>query len=374
MNYKTLIDVYENIKKTKLIFYIPIMVTIGILSLIIPFIYGTFDFSYFSIRILQIVKESIKVLFLIVFYIKYISPEFDCVLFMKYFIVSTCIYVGFTTLTIIFPQLRELIISHLKLSNNEIRLLAQENYFTRFGWCGFSGFTFTLKSTLSVIFSLYIIFVEQNKKIVLHIIFLIISFLGNLYYGRIGLVCSSIIIILGIIYLFTINIYLAKTILVYLLYTLLIFILFILFSKKLQLWISWAFQFLLNFFQSGSFSTSSTESLQNMYIIPNIKTLFIGDGFYSTSIGYYMNIDVGLLRPIYFGGILFQLLRYSTVVICLKHLYDKKMKHNQIFIFMVFILFVFFEIKGESIFPIISILFAVVCLFELSSRSDDYDD
>lgn len=373
-NYKILLTILKQIIQTPFIHFFITCILIGILSIIIPIAYGTFDFSYFTIRVMQITKELVKMIFLLVFFIKYISPNYDYKLFMKYYVISTCTYVMFTILTIAFPTLRELIINHLEVSANTIRLFHQENYFTRFGWCGFSGFTFTLKASLSVIFSLYFIVINPNKHLVENLIMLLVSFLGNLFYGRIGLIVSGIMILITLFCLYKNNKMLVKKIILIFTYSFFVLILFSFYNERLQMWFNWTFQNFINFFTTGSFSTTSTEALENMYVLPSLKTFFIGDGYYSTSSGYYMNIDIGLLRPIYFAGIFFQLLRYYTLYIPLKLIHISKIKYARYFSFCLLILFIIFELKGESIFPVINLILIISIIITLNKNKVKIND
>ena len=80
-----------------------------------------------------------------------------------------------------------------------------------------------------------------------------------------------------------------------------------------------AFEFIFNWIEEGTFATTSTDELKSMYKFPeNIKTWIIGDGyfnepsifdpFYTGGMRhyglFYMGIDVGYLRFIYYFGII----------------------------------------------------------------------
>lgn len=75
-----------------------------------------------------------------------------------------------------------------------------------------------------------------------------------------------------------------------------------------------------------------------------------------------MGTDVGLLRPILFGGILFQALRYSTLIISLRQLKADWQFSPTWLVYLSIILFLIFEMKGEVIAPVISIIFALAVL------------
>jgi len=78
-----------------------------------------------------------------------------------------------------------------------------------------------------------------------------------------------------------------------------------------------AFEGFFNFFETGSWETGSTDILKTMYKFPeDIKTWIIGDGYFADPIktdpyytgvslsAFYMGIDVGYLRFIYYFGLL----------------------------------------------------------------------
>lgn len=93
-----------------------------------------------------------------------------------------------------------------------------------------------------------------------------------------------------------------------------------------------AFEGFFNYSETGTWRTSSTDILKTMYRFPeNIKTWFIGDGYFADPgmfdpyfIGksysaFYMGIDVGYLRFIYYFGLLglIAFIVYFIKVLCL---------------------------------------------------------
>ena len=149
--------------RNRLKYYLVAVLLMALFSIILPFVSGTNDYSYFTIRILQIAKESIKLLFLVMLFIRYISPQGDIKLFMRYFVYSTCIYILGTMIIICIPSLRELLLTLNKADANVIRLAHKATYVTRFGWCGFSGFTYTLKCSLAVMMMCFFMYEERFK-------------------------------------------------------------------------------------------------------------------------------------------------------------------------------------------------------------------
>ena len=71
------------------------------------------------------------------------------------------------------------------------RLVSIEAYIMRFSIIGFTGFGVTLKCSLGILFSWYLI--TRKKKI--GYIGMILSIIGNFFYGRIGVIISAIYIV-----------------------------------------------------------------------------------------------------------------------------------------------------------------------------------
>lgn len=373
INYKMVIRLLNMCFHNKLKYYILVLAVLFLVSLILPFVYGTHDFTYFSVRLIQVSKESLKILFLFLIFIKYISPKGDFVLFIKYFVLSTCMYILGSCVIMMLPSFRDTILALNKADANTMRIAHLPSYVTRIGWCGFSGFTYTLRCSLAGAFMSYIIYLEKKKNFYTNSLLLLIMALGNFFYGRVGVVVTGIFFMILLIMLFLNERTLFMRFSIMLGIACLVLAVLTLFSPKIRVWIAWVFQAIINFIQTGSFETSSMDSLKNMYFLPEIKTLLIGVGKYTNSNGtYYAGTDVGLLRPILFGGIFFQMLRYSTVLILIAHI--KEYLNNTLgkACFLLIILFVIFEFKGEAVFPIVSILFGVSLV--ISYHKDMYSE
>lgn len=74
----------------------------------------------------------------------------------------------------------------------------------------------------------------------------------------------------------------------------------------------WAFEWLINFQDSGKLQTDSTSTLGNMYFFPEqTKTWLIGDGIFSNSDGtFYKETDAGYIRSLFYWGIIGSLIYY----------------------------------------------------------------
>jgi hypothetical protein len=69
---------------------------------------------------------------------------------------------------------------------------------------------------------------------------------------------------------------------------------------------NFGFEMFINYFQSNSLESESTNQMKEMYIWPtSLKTYIIGDGLYTDAINnsYYMQTDIGVLRLLYYFGI-----------------------------------------------------------------------
>lgn len=67
----------------------------------------------------------------------------------------------------------------------------------------------------------------------------------------------------------------------------------------------WAFEMFINYFDSGSATTASTDAMINMYIFPDsFWSWIIGDGRWigDNGFGYYMSTDIGYSRLFFYFG------------------------------------------------------------------------
>lgn len=363
IHYQEAISLLRICLSNRLKYYILSLLLLSVLSLLLPYFSGTNDYSYFTIRILQIAKESVKLLFLVMVYLRYISPQGDIKLFMRYFVLSTCLYILGTIVIIGFPSLRELLLTLNKADVRTIRLAHKATYLTRFGWCGFSGFTYTLKCSLAVAMMCWLMFEERFQRFWENCTLLFLCMLGNLFYGRIGIVVSGIFFMILLIVFWKAERELAYRLFMIIVCAFVGILLLAVFSERARSWLYWAFQSFVNLATTGSMETTSSASLEKMYFMPEWKTILIGDARYMTPQGtYYMGTDVGLLRPLLFGGILFQAVRYSALFILLKQFKEDWRYTHAWIVYLLLILFGIFELKGEVICVIISNIFALALL------------
>ncbi len=132
-------------------------------------------------------------------------------------------------------------------------------------------------------------------------------------------------------------------------------------KKSLELAFNFGFEIFVNYFQSNSMESASTNQMQEMYIWPtSLKTYLIGDGLFSdvANGGYYMSTDIGILRLIYYFGILglFAYLIFQFQIIYLAYLRNKKYS----FMFVVIFIYCFtLNYKGFTDLFFLNILFVI---------------
>ena len=334
-------------------------------SILIPVVYGTGDMTYFSDAIMTMIKIIIRMLFLVMIIIKYI-PNATRETFMKYFIFSCCLYVCGTVVMLLSPGIKNIFWELVKESEHAKKLALETRYSTRYGWAGFSGFEYTFKCVLALIFNDYLINKSIKKnKVWLMIGVSVILIVGTLFYGRIGSLFG--ILVIGVMFLRL----LAKR------PKLLIVVicggvaaaigLLILQSRNtaIQAWFEWAFDLFVTFIRTGKFETeSSNVLLQQMLFIPETETLLFGDGRYTTPTGYYMSTDAGIMRATLFGGLVFAIIRYLSVylVFAIKILKDGQTKADIWLYAWMFLLCFVFEIKGEILFSCLPIFIWLIVM------------
>ena len=118
-----------------------------------------------------------------------------------------------------------------------------------------------------------------------------------------------------------------------------------------------AFEAFVNYQETGSFSTSSTDGMLNLYKFPTtLETWLLGDARYEAGKGYYMNTDIGYCRLIFYFGIIGFIAYMYFEYYILKKIFPTR-KYGYI-IWSILLCFVLI-INGKGTFDI----FPYVCLF-----------
>ena len=356
-------------------------VILFLISIIWPIVIGTFDFSFITQYWRRFILLMIKNLFLVAVYEQHIGKSQSSIEnYSLYYIYAMCLYVGFTILTILSGDLRTFLVDILYLEEKNIVDLMSPEYYTRIGWAGWAGFDATILCSIGTMFAcISIIINKRNFNLqIKYLILACIMLVGNMLYGRSGMIVSLFCLC------FTGFVAMLKGSYKYVLCCigiLLALILSLLILKnyvpEVSYWYNWAFSMFRNFIETGKFfdSTGSMEHLvKHMYWMPDLETLFFGDGYYTKNGLYYMQTDSGLMRLMLNYGIInyiagwiasiLILVSFSETVIKQKKNSKKNIKY---ILFMILIVMALFEFKGEAYYKIICILFPITFI----RRKDD---
>ena len=313
-------------------------------SFLYPIIHGTGDFSYVKISTF-IFRKLVVYIFLISLLVKKYKERANIECFMYYYALTHAIYVIGTLLLVFIPSLKTFWFSVFEEVVSSEMLSESFGYTFRIGWQGFSGYRLTLHCTLSCIFLLYLFYVGKrnfqiNKKILL--ICYILCFLGNMFYGRSGLVLTIITSVVASFVWGKMGI--AK--LVKFSFFVYIFIVCISCLQDVHIfseWYDWMSQPILNFLTTGNFGNASLERTHEMVFMPEWNTILFGDGYFVYDGSYYKNTDSGIIRNILFWGIVGWILSYVTT---LYSIVSVKRKDKFLCLLILFV-FAAFEYKGD---------------------------
>jgi hypothetical protein len=221
---------------------------------------------------------------------------------------------------------------------------------------------FGLSACYGLIFIFYSKYLLDKTAIrIKHVLIGLLLIAGNIFVARTGFIALVFALILMLLYKSNQSNFrmIAKILFITIC---IILVSWFLIPAKFQILIieyvlPFAFEFLYNFMESNQLETSSTNVLMDMYNIPiDFNTFLFGDGYFSTSNGYYyMKTDSGYLRQILFGGIfylfffmIYQYKIFSTNKIR-KHL-NKKEKYNLLtFTIILSLYFLTIHLKGLTI-------------------------
>jgi hypothetical protein len=116
-----------------------------------------------------------------------------------------------------------------------------------------------------------------------------------------------------------------------------------------------AFEFYYKYNASGVLQTNSTNILFRMWSVPvDYETYFIGTGFFTDPVSgrYYMRVDVGYLRNLFFGGLAwcFLMVSYQALIGGMGCIIFKEIsKKEKVFICILFASMLIFEAKAMAL-------------------------
>ncbi|GEM_PF-6793844 len=315
---------------------------------------ATMDFSYL-VHFLGYVRSVFLVLCVVIICLKHEVESFEDI--SRIYINIMCFYVGIS-LVLMIPFFRILWTS--VIYQTEINAEAAESvvYYTRFGLQGFSGWGHTILCSIGV--SLFWV-LKLNKSKISYFRFVLLL-IGCACYGRSGLLVSLGCTLIACIYSVKQRKlrYIFFILFIVLFFLILLFVYMEYFSKEYNAF-SWMLEPFVNKIKGNSASSSSNE-LKYMYErldIANAKSLLLGDGYYTapSGKGYYQQVDIGWARPLLFGGLVFELAYYfSLLFLLMSAVQSAPKKIRSIFVTLVFISILILELKGETYFMVSRVL------------------
>ena len=143
-------------------------------------------------------------------------------------------------------------------------------------------------------------------------------------------------------------------------------------KESLELVFKFGFEIFVNYFESNSIESASTNQMKDMFIWPSsIKTYLIGDGLYTDVINgsYYMQTDIGILRLIYYFGISgllsYFLFQFNTV----RAAYSKYPKYKTMF-YVIFLYCIILNYKGFTDLFFLNILFFINTNYQYNNNNE----
>lgn len=235
-------------------------------------------------------------------------------------------------------------------------------YYTRFGLQGFSGWGHTILCAIAVVLFWCLKLSDEN----ISYMYFLLLIVGCVCYGRSGLMVLMLVTIVASI--LGVKYKKVRYIVIIGLFGMLfltIILIYINYNTSYNMF-SWMFEPFVNMFLHKKSVSASSTDLKGMYDTFNIESAFsllLGEGRYVEYDGsYYKHTDVGFMRPLYFGGLIFILNYYFSLSLLIISA-SLKIPKNYRFTFIVLIglsLFLF-ELKGESYFAFVRVLLLFCC-------------
>lgn len=369
LNINILIGIMKRSKISN--FILIVIVWIGMI-IITPVIHGTSDFSYMS-TIVTMVGSLFNMLVVLILSYKKSRNERTMDAFIHVYMYSMVLYVLFTTLCIIFPFIRNFVLSYVYIPSGNLSLFNLRKYATRIGWAGFSGYATSMKCSVANLFALYYMltaFKKSEKVQKKYVVIYIITLIGEFYYSRTGLIVSIIIFALAAVYNLRSKNLISKLATVIIIAAVVFALPFLQTIAETNRSLAWMLEPLLNFMSDDGFtSTSSAHIFNDMIFKVSNSTLIFGDGRYTGENGYYMKTDLGFMRLILYFGIPGLVTTYCLVLSRIKDIC--KIITSPVrgwLLWSLLLMFALFEFKGESITFLIPLFFVM----SLATRQDFY--
>ena len=366
-NIKYLNRIISHIPSKQFLILIGIIVML-IMSIIIPILLSTNDFTYVDV-IVAMFRKMVITLFILILLHK-THPETELLpLYFRYFCAIQCLYVFITIVFLAFPSLKSFWQSVIQEDAFHMNLYKSYGYGARFGWAGFSGYRSTIDCSLGIIFSSYL-YGDTKKSYVIsfqeYMLITVICFLGNMFYGRTGIIVSSVCFVFALISYHKIKI---QQLVGFFTVVILIITLLFIIREKVKIideWLGWAITPFTNFIsgKKGNRESSVNVIKYRMLFMPEKETFIHGDGYYTDPYtgSYYRRTDLGFMRQILFWGLPGIAISYCDTIFSVFSLKAKSYTLK----FMMLICLCIYEFKGDMYYDILPV-FALLGICENSS-------
>lgn len=283
------------------------VVVVAIISCVINF---STDFEFVTYPLTLFF--SINFCYLIAYLFQNIYGEINARTMIGYILSSYLVYMILAILMFVSPSIQDILLSLLKLADTtDLSFYITEGI--RLVCFGASFYTAGLISGFILILLAFYISVYQHsqlKLVLLYLFFILIVAVGMMM-ARTTLIGAGIGIGVLVYYWLKSGRKIFKTLL-YIFAAL--YLLFAVLSRlssdvkdTIEQLSNFAFELFINYEETGSASTASSDRLMEMYetMPDNLITWIIGDARWEGEDGsYYMHIDVGYLRNIFYFGII----------------------------------------------------------------------
>lgn len=300
----------NRLKISKITFkYLISLIVIGLISFFTNSIHSTSEFHY----IIYIFQSIIIICssYFCIFCVSHLSKkEISFEYLSRIFIGAVALQMIITVIMFLSPSVKEHLIS-IQSTDSFTEVFLEGGWWRVTGF-GSEYFIAGVVNCYALLLISHCILYDRFNINILLLCFILISIIGSVM-SRTTLVG----IVLGITYILTKGNSKIRILIFKYIAFIIIAILIIGSSTKIAMTdqmettLRFGFEAFYNYFETGTFTTASAENLLNDHYsiskIPQGITLIIGDGFYadpSDSDKYYMNIDAGYLRLIYYFGIL----------------------------------------------------------------------
>ncbi|MDC9592794.1 hypothetical protein [Xenorhabdus sp. IM139775] len=342
---------YKIIRKKKLFKHYCFIVLLFGSNLLITILHSSYDLSYAKNYLAQFIQLTLILSFFLLFipYKIYNINYFERIIVLTFVLQSIVQIAAFSI-----PSIAQII--HLTYDQDKIqRLYLNYGGIRGLALTGSPGWGLSIGYAISFLFYVKSYILTRNIKFTTIIIGLLLI-VGALFSGR----TAFLGLLFSVLYFFisndTYTQKIIKPIKIFISMLTILFICMIIYPTMIQQIeqkvFPFIFEFVYKYENTGKFSSKSTDVLSNMWGVKiTFNEIMFGSGIFTdqSSGNYYKNVDVGVIRNILFGGILW------FVLICF---------------YQIFILDIFnknFRCKNEK--NILILLFIMLSIMELKAMT-----